>query len=137
MKPLPFPHPRTLMAACISVLVTWSATGVFIGMVLVGSLGIPDEQLRKPGLICLFVLLLAGVVSLLLALYLECPVCSRRFLIQTYDPKSENARTKWGLDYWAFVVLDVLLRNSFVCMYCGNTSFLNNRKGMTEREERI
>jgi hypothetical protein len=121
-----FPYPRILMAACVSVLVVWASVGIFLVMLLVASIVKLDEQTRAPALVTMFVLILAGVVGLLLALYLKCPACSRRILIQTYDAKSDKARTKWKLDYWAFVVIDVLLRGSFVCMYCGTKSFLSN-----------
>jgi len=97
-------------------------------MILAASIAKLDEQLRAPALITGLVFILAGVVYLLLAIYLKCPACSRRFLIQTYAPKSDKARTKWKMDYGAFVVIDALSSRSFVCMYCGTKYLLVNAR---------
>jgi hypothetical protein len=110
-------------------------------MILAGSIarsiGGSDEGLRVPALVDLFILVLAGIVSIPLALSLKCPCCARRFLYQSYETKHANARTKWKMDYWAYVVIDVLCRRTFVCMYCGSESFVNNGKSAPDREERV
>ena len=98
--------------------IAWVALGLFVPLILLGSLG-SIEALGMPALACLAILVSAALVYIPFAFSLKCPSCSRRFLIQSDELKHENARTRWRLDYWAFVVIDVLLRDSFVCMYCG------------------
>jgi len=101
------------------------AVGIFLLMLLTGSIKGLDGQLRIPASVCILVLILAGIVYLTLALYLKCPSCSKRFLFHRSKTKHANARTKWGMDYWGYVVIDVLSHRRFVCMYCGNEYFVN------------
>lgn len=108
------------------MLVAWVSIVVCLGILVAGYITRNDEELRALAFCSIVVLILAALVYLALAIYLKCPVCSHRFLFQTYAPKSEKARTKWGIDYWAFVVVDVLLRRNFVCMYCGTNFVLTN-----------
>jgi hypothetical protein len=110
------------------VVVAWAALGLFIPLILVGSLS-DIEAFGKPALACLFILIFAALLYIPISFFLKCPSCSRRFLMQSNELKHDNARTKWRLDYWAFVVVDVLLHNSFVCMYCGGKSILRNTSG--------
>ena len=117
-----FPNPRALKVACISVLVGWISIVICFGTLIAGYITHNDEQLRILAFCSIVVLILSALVYLALAIYLKCPLCSRRFLIQTYETKSDKARTKWKIDYWAFVVIDVLLRRSFVCMYWGQNT---------------
>lgn len=121
-----FPNPRTLKVACISVLVGWVSVVICFGTLVAGYITQNDDQLRTLAFCSIVVLIFAALVYLALAIYLKCPACSRRFLIQTYEPKSDKARTKWNMDYWTFVVIDTLFRRSFVCMYCGTKCFLSN-----------
>jgi hypothetical protein len=137
MKPNPFPYPRTLMAACICVSIAWGAVGIILICILVANISSSEEGLRIPALVCILVLILAGIVYLPLSLSLKCPSCARRFLYQNDETKHANARTKWKMDYWAYVVIDVLFRRSFVCMYCGSESFVYNGKSTPDREEHI
>ena len=125
LKETLFTRPRTLKAACVIVMIAWVALGASLLLILVGSIGGID-YLGQPALMCLVILILAGFSYIPLALSLKCPACYRRFLFQNDELKHENARTKWRLDYWAFVVIDVLLHNSFVCMYCGVKSILSD-----------
>ena len=125
LKNVPFPNPRALKTACILAAIAWVALGLFIPLILLGSLG-GIEALGKPALASLAILVSAALVYIPFAFSLKCPACSRRFLIQSDELKHEDARTKWRLNYWAFVVVDVLLRDSFVCMYCGVKSILSN-----------
>lgn len=108
---------------------------IVLGILIAGYITHNDEELRTLAFCSIVVLILAGLVYLALAIYLKCPLCSRRFLIQTYEPKSGKARTKWKMDYWAFVVIDFLFRRSFVCMYCGTkyqvNKALDEEQGMT------
>lgn len=120
-----FPNPRTLKAACAIVMIAWVALGLSLLLILVGSIGEIDS-LGKPALVGLGILIMAALCYIPLAFSLRCPTCSRRFLIQSDELKHENAQTKWRLDHWAFVVIDVLLRDSFVCMYCGTKSLLSH-----------
>ena len=120
-----FPDPRSLKVACISVLVGWISIAICFGTLVAGYITQNDDQLRSLAFCSIVVLILAALVYLAFAIYLKCPVCARRFLIETYEPKSPKARTKWKMDYWAFVVIDVLLRRSFICMYCGEKFILN------------
>jgi hypothetical protein len=109
-------------------MIAWLALGLSLLLILVGSIGEID-YLGKAALVCLAILILAALSYIPLAFSLKCPTCTRRFLIQCDELKHENARTKWRLDYWAFVVVDVLLRESFVCMYCGGKSVLSDTSG--------
>lgn len=129
-----FPNPRALKVACISVLVCWISIVIIFGTLIAGYITHNDEELRTLALCSIVLLILAGLVYLALAIYLKCSLCSRRFLIQTYEPKSDKARTKWKMDYWAFVVIDVLFRRSFVCMYCGAKYQVN--KALDEEQAR-
>ena len=99
------------------------------GILVAGYITHNDDQLRALAFCSIVVLILSALVYLALAIYLKCPLCYRRFLIQTYDAKSDKARTKWKMDYWAFVVIDVLLKRSFVCMYCGTKYLVNKASG--------
>src|SRR5713101_4679323 len=118
-----FPNPRALKVACISVLVSWISIVIIFGTLIAGYITHNDEELRILAFCSIVLLIFAGLVYLALAIHLKCSLCSRRFLIRTYEPKSEKARTKWKMDYWALVVVDVLHSGTFVCMYCG-TKFL-------------
>lgn len=128
LKVVLFPKPGTLRAACIIVTIAWLALGLALLLGLIGSIGGID-YLGQPALVCLFILILSVLSYIPIAFSLRCPTCSRRFLLQSDELKHGNARTKWRLDYWAFVVVDVLLRNSFVCMYCGGKSVLRDSSG--------
>jgi hypothetical protein len=107
------------------VLVGWISILICLGTLVAGYITHNDDQLRALAFCSIVVLILSALVYLALAVYLKCPSCSRRFLIQTYEPRSDKARTKWKMDYWAYVVIDVLFRRTFVCMYCGRESLVN------------
>ena len=126
LRTVSFPSSRTLRTACIIVLIAWIALALSLLFTLVGSIG-HLEELGKPAIVSLFVLIFAVLIYIPLAISLKCLVCRRRFLIQTDEVKHENARTKWRLDVWALVVIDVLLRGTFVCMYCGTKNFISQQ----------
>jgi hypothetical protein len=114
------------MSLFFHLLVGWISIVICFGTLIAGYITHNDEQLRILAFCSIVVLILSALVYLALAIYLKYPLCSRRFLIQTYETKSDKAWTKWKIDYWAFVVINVLLRRSFVCMYCG-TKYLVNK----------
>ena len=134
MKPNPFPHPRTLMVACNSVLVGWISIVICFGTLVAGYITHNDDQLRALAFCSIVVLIFSALVYLTLAIYLKCPSCARRFLYQSDETKHANARTKWKMDYWAYVVIDILCRRTFVCMYCGSECFVYNGKSTPDRE---
>jgi hypothetical protein len=76
-----------------------------------------------PALVCLWALIIVGAGALPLMLYLKCPSCSKRLMESYY-----GAHTKWKIDYWAYVVIDVLRRRTFKCMYCGTECFINTER---------
>jgi len=117
------------MVACNSVLVGWISIVICFGTFVAGYITQNDDQLRALAFCSIVVLIFSALVYLTLAIYLKCPSCARRFLYQSDETKHANARTKWKMDYWAYVVIDVLFRRSFVCMYCGSEQLVNKGYG--------
>jgi len=64
-------------------------------------------------------LMLAGLVYTLLAFGARCPECADYVFVEKPGEKHPAARKRRYLNHWATVVIDILSRREFTCMYCG------------------
>ena len=115
-------HPRSdqLVLACRLVVAGWVLLGVcfagFAAFLTVAPAGVtpaPAVMVLLPPLVIVI------AVELALAWTLRCPACDRWVLLQTYGPFHPAARA-WSVGgTYAPIVVDVLRRRRFTCMYCG------------------
>jgi hypothetical protein len=98
----------------------WVLLGVFFAgfaaILAVAPAGVTPAQVL---VVLLPPLAIVVAAELALAWTLRCPACDRRVLLQTYGPFHPAARA-WSVGgTYAPIVVDVLRRRRFTCMYCG------------------
>ncbi len=105
-----------LRFTCWVIVGAWFFLVASISLFIYGFFNKDILQILVP-VFCVFIIIAAiGVTTSLLH---RCPNCNRRFLIEIPGSKHVSARKVGGLDFWATVVIDVLSKGRFVCMYCG------------------
>lgn len=113
-----FPHLTLLRVSAFVVIAVWVAMlSVLVSMILAFSNVWPSKAL--------FIGSIGAVVGLVLidiplAFSLRCPSCQHHLLVQwTTTPRFSDKDS--GLNEWASIVLLVIMRKTFRCMYCGQT----------------
>ena len=55
----------------------------------------------------------------------HCPKCGDHIFIEKMTKKHHKAHKRRFLNYWASVVIDIILVKEFTCMYCGKQTQLS------------
>ena len=115
-----YPKQQLLRAAAMVVAIAWASILAFIvalaAILVLAAFDVPVSAL--PFVIPMFVTLVMAIIYLGLAFRIRCRVCANHVLIQkTTQPPFQE--TRQGFDGWATIVLRVLRRQPFRCMYCG------------------
>lgn len=113
-----FPNREQLSVACYVIVVAWLEVIVLIGL-FVGQMVTKLSTLNDAFAIVVGALIVTSAIYFVLAFRLRCPNCSRRFLLEDFKTKHQDADRVLGLAHWASSVIRVLGRKRFACMYCG------------------
>lgn len=120
-----YPKPDRLVLACRMVVALWVLTGAFITVIFPALvLYLPPEPRGYAIVAVLAVIYVVLLAELCLAYTLACPACARPVLLQGSGPFYPGARHYPVGGYYAVVVMDVLRRRRFTCMYCGHPCVL-------------
>jgi len=110
-----YPRALALVIAAHLVVTAWISIGLFLLLVLLAAAGLRPGAFMflPPG-----IFVAAAAVYFALVVSLRCNSCSRRVLLQstTTPPYAEPLR---GLNAWGSIVVRVVSRAPFRCMYCG------------------
>jgi len=112
-------HPKLLIFSCITVLMAWTCLFFVITTFLIMITGISRsttlENFFITNLLCM---VLFAILHMSTTLKIKCPLCKRRFLIQT-EKNPPFSEKKLYLDGWASTVISIIQKRCFSCMYCG------------------
>lgn len=113
---LEHPQIRLLRISAFLVAFAWAGIALFlIGLVLAFA-GAPIDENVLIGPIA-FTLLIATPYAIM-AFRVHCESCGKPILVQ-WTTKPKHAVSSSVLDGWASIVLRLIRRRSFACMYCG------------------
>ena len=111
-----FPRLSLLRTAAFAAVGAWVAIPIFLLSIALGSTALWRSESFVFG--TLGVALGLAFLYIVLALALKCPSCRRHLLLQLFSNPTFGERFL-GLDAWASIVLRVVRRQPFRCMYCG------------------
>ncbi len=117
-RPRHFLNARLLVLASLMRLAAWASLAGFAWCCV--KMAVTKDQLfgyYGLGLVGFF--LLVQVVAFAMSRSLSCPLCHCSVLHSKSCRKHQRARNYFHLGHLFSVVLDVLFRRAFSCMYCG------------------
>ena len=112
-----YSKPWLIIAASSFAVVAWSAMLFIVIAFFLSFFGIyHNDQFLT---VIFGTLLSAGALYLVFAPLLKCNHCDRRIFVQwTREPPPFSIKFK-GMEGWASIILQVILRREFMCMHCG------------------
>lgn len=112
------PAPRLIVIriAATFVFSAWVALVAFLLSIVLAKANVWQSEPLTLGSLSLVVT--AGVIYLAAAALVKCPKCGRPLLFQ-WVTQPKFAEPYRGLDGWASIIVRVVLRKPFRCMYCG------------------
>lgn len=113
-----YPRKTLLRISAFFVAAAWACI-VIVGLtILLGWAGVPVSGTIF--LVEIAFLSLVATVYALLAFQIRCQSCHRHILVQ-WTTKPKYAESFFRMDGWTTIILRVLKRRPFRCMYCGQT----------------
>ena len=114
---IPYSQANRIRFASISVIIAWVSLLTFVLAIGASALHILNPVVIAWAVLSLVVFFSFYVIA---AIFLKCDKCRRRMLFQWSNqiipPFSEKI---FGMTGWAGIVLKVVIRKKFRCMYCG------------------
>ena len=123
-----YPNGYLLLFASLLVLFAWCILAIFIFYFLFYLLGASlPPVLESLSLPLVGALVFFGLMYIVVGSRLRCIQCGNHILIENNLPKHPLAHRIKGFSYWATVVIDILFRRQFACMYCGQRYITTNK----------
>jgi len=116
----PCAHSVLIRASAYLVLTAWACIYILVPGTVIWALATGARYVPVYMLVVLGALIVVIPVYLLLALWLRCRHCGRRFLIQTIrrPPYGEPSR---NTSAWERLIVRIAFHDRFRCMYCGQS----------------
>ena len=117
-RPRHFPHSAKLVFASLLRVTAWVSLAAF-AWCCVKMAGTKDRMFGYYGLGLIAFFLAVQLAAFVISRSLACPLCHCSVLHSKSCRKHQRARNYFYLGHLVSVVLDVLVRSNFCCMYCG------------------
>ena len=117
-RPRHFPHAAKLVFASLLRVSAWASLAAFAWCCV--KMAVTNDRMfgyYGLGLIAFF--LAVQLAAFVISRSLACPLCHCSVLHSKSCRKHQRARNYFFLGHLVSVVLDVLVRSNFCCMYCG------------------
>lgn len=110
-------HPLALLMTSYLIVLVWSSLTLTIVLFLYG---LAFHSLNVNYLytsFCFF--MVCSAISIILMFFNKCPNCNKYLLFEGIEEKHSEAYKIKGVDYWASLVISVVMKKKLVCMHCG------------------
>lgn len=114
------PHPYRTLLRISAFVVAGAWTGI-LAFFLFFVLRLTGVYSPTTGLVVsLFVFFLLALAYMPLAFSIRCQSCRKHILVQ-WNTEPRYAQKSYGMDGWASIIVRILKREPFRCMYCGQS----------------